>query len=90
MFCEASAFGLPLITTNTGGIPTIVEDGVNGYKLPLEATGREFAKKIIEVYSNTALYNKMRISSRNKFDEVLNWDKAGLRLSEHIHNFLNK
>ena len=30
MILEAMQYGLPIITTNEGGIPDMVEDGVNG------------------------------------------------------------
>ena len=35
--CEANAFGLPAITTDTGGIADIIENGKNGYRLPMSA-----------------------------------------------------
>jgi colanic acid/amylovoran biosynthesis glycosyltransferase len=31
---EAMATGLPLVSTNHGGIPELVEDGVSGYLVP--------------------------------------------------------
>lgn len=90
VFCEANAFGLPIITTNTGGIPTIVQDGINGYKLTLEATGKEFAEKIIEIYKQHELYKKMRFESRKRYDELLNWDSAGKQIQEHICNYMDR
>ena len=33
VFCEASAFGLPVITTSTGGVPEVVRNGENGFQL---------------------------------------------------------
>lgn len=32
--CEAQMLGLPVVTTNVGGIPSLVEDGVTGYLVP--------------------------------------------------------
>jgi len=32
-FAEANAFGVPAIGTATGGIPSIIRDGFNGYTL---------------------------------------------------------
>lgn len=32
--CEAQMLGLPVVTTNVGGIPSLVKDGVTGYLVP--------------------------------------------------------
>src|SRR5205085_12222674 len=45
-YCEASAFGLPVITTRTGGVPEVVRDGENGFLLPYEARGAAYAEVI--------------------------------------------
>ncbi len=45
---EANAFGLPVITTNTGGIASMITNGENGFMLPLEARGPEYAELIAE------------------------------------------
>lgn len=75
VFCEASAFGLPSITTDTGGIPTAVRNGVNGYRLPLSATGNEYAERIASLINNyETQYVPLSISSRNIFENELNWD----------------
>lgn len=37
VYCEASAYGVPIFTYDTGGTGDYVIDGVNGYKLPLSA-----------------------------------------------------
>lgn len=87
VFCEAAAFGLPVLSTITGGIPTIVKDGVNGYLLPLEADGKAYAEKIIQIISGGS-YRALCISSRKRYDEVLNWDAAGKMLSYIVKEIL--
>ncbi len=77
VFCEASAYGLPSIGTNTGGVAGVLHGGVNGYLMPFEAGGKEYAKKISEWFSNDDLYAKMSKSSRKIFEEKLNWDVFG-------------
>ncbi len=54
VFCEASAFGVPSITTNTGGVSTYVEDGVNGFALPLTAAAFDYAEKIQQLFKDLA------------------------------------
>lgn len=45
---RAAAYGIPVFTTDTGGIANYVVNGVNGYRLPLTGTGADFANKIKE------------------------------------------
>ena len=87
VFCEAAAFGLPVLSSITGGIQTIVKDGINGYLLPLESDGSEFANKIIEIKENRN-YEQLCISSRQRYNEVLNWDVAGKKLKQLIESIV--
>jgi len=73
VFAEASAYGLPIITTRTGGVSGVVADGVNGYMLPLEATADEYASLIWSIWSNTERYDKLRESSWQRYTQFLNW-----------------
>jgi glycosyltransferase involved in cell wall biosynthesis len=74
VFCEASAFGLPIIANDTGGVKSYVEEGVNGYCLRESADGAEYADKIIEVYSDEGRYFALRKSARKKYEDELNWN----------------
>lgn len=77
VFCEASSFGVPSITTNTGGVSTYVQDGVNGFALPMTATASEYARKIQELFENDEAYQQLSNSSRKKYEAELNWDSWG-------------
>ena len=90
VFCEASAFGIPSITTNTGGVNTYVQDGVNGFALPLVATAVEYAEKIQQLFRNDEMYEQLCISSRKKYEEELNWDTWGKTFYTIAENILNK
>ena len=72
--CEANAFGVPAITTETGGVPDIVQDGVNGYCLPYHADGRLYALLISELFKDQERYEQLVQSSRMRYEERLNWD----------------
>jgi glycosyltransferase involved in cell wall biosynthesis len=74
VFCEASAFGIPSIATDTGGIPDYVENNINGYRLPFEAKGAEYAEVIRDIFSDKERYQSLRESSRIKYERDLNWD----------------
>ena len=75
VFCEASAFGLPSITTETGGISGAVYNGKNGYRLPFEAHGDKYARLIFDIFSDYRnTYQPLARSSRETFETILNWD----------------
>ena len=73
--CESNAYGMPSIGTITGGVPEIVLDGINGYCLPLEAGGADFAQLISEIYHDKKRYHELILSSRMRYEELLNWDR---------------
>lgn len=73
-FCEANAYGLPVVTTRTGGIPQVVREGRNGFMLPLSAGGSEYAELIARLWQAPARYSELVRSSRQEFEERLNWD----------------
>lgn len=90
VFCEASAFGVPSITTNTGGVSTNVQDGVNGYALPLAAGPAEYAEKIKQLFTDDEAYSQMSRSSRTKFEAELNWENWGRTFNKIAGHILNQ
>lgn len=76
VFAEASAYGLPIFTHDTGGIPNYVRNGVNGYRLPLGCTGADFGKKIKEAIDNGEIA-KLSDGGRKLNRERLNWGRWG-------------
>ncbi len=82
VFCEASAFGLPSITSDTGGIAGAVIDGINGFRLSYTARGNEYAQLIADLYTNDQCYNKLVRSSREAFESKLNWDTWGVAVRD--------
>jgi glycosyltransferase involved in cell wall biosynthesis len=72
-FAEANAFGVPTIGTATGGIPSIIKDGVNGYTLPLTAGAADFADLIAGSINQRDRYQSLCRSSFGEFEKRLNW-----------------
>ena len=77
VFSEASAFGIPSVTTDTGGVKTYVENGVNGYTLPLTAGASDYATLIKKIYMDEKNYSQLCFTSRQRFAEQLNWETWG-------------
>ena len=74
---EAMSFGLPIISTDVGGIPEVVTDGVNGYLLkPGDVQGiLECLKRLKndpELFSTISQNNLKTIKERFSDAEILN------------------
>lgn len=50
--CEAQIVGIPVISTNVGGISSLIEDGKSGFLVPANDP-YTLASKIIYIYNNT-------------------------------------
>ncbi|MBW8782552.1 MAG: glycosyltransferase family 4 protein [Verrucomicrobia bacterium] len=73
-FAEGNAFGLPAISTNTGGISGAVSNGENGYLLPLSAGAQDYADLIASSFRNSGDYQAMCRRSFATFEKRLNWN----------------
>lgn len=86
VFCEASAYALPSITANVGGVSQAVKEGKNGFLLPADATAQDYAEKIITVFCDKDNYINLRQSSRIEFETRLNWDVWGEKVNKILEN----
>jgi glycosyltransferase involved in cell wall biosynthesis len=77
VFCEASAFGVPVLSSDTGGVRGHVTEGVNGFLIPYEDKGELYAKKIMELTQDRARYAQLRVSTRDLYESSLNWEAWG-------------
>lgn len=80
VYCEASAYGLPSLATRTGGVPSLVREGRNGFTLPPEAGGEAYAERIAAVVQDPRGYEALCESSRDEYDTRLSWDAWGARV----------
>jgi len=82
VFCEASAYGIPSVTTDTGGVTTYVKNGMNGFTLPFNAGAGDYAQKIEELVSNPQAMQTLKLSCRKYYEEKLNWDLWGQQFQQ--------
>ncbi len=77
VFAEASSFGVPSISTNVGGIPSVVVDGVNGRTFPLDTAPSMYADAIAELFANPDAYRALARSSFERYRTTLDWAVGG-------------
>lgn len=85
VFCEASAFGLPIYTYDTGGIGNYVINGQNGYRLNIKSTAEDFAAKIYTSITSGELPT-LHDGALSLYTERLNWNSWSERFQTLINN----
>jgi glycosyltransferase involved in cell wall biosynthesis len=73
VFCEANAFGLPVLTREVGGIPTVIKNGRNGFLFPVSAPAEAYAECIQQAFADEGRYAALVRSAREEYDQRLNW-----------------
>jgi glycosyltransferase involved in cell wall biosynthesis len=86
VFAEASSFGLPSISTNVGGIPTVINDGINGKLFNLSTSPNIIAEFIKNCFLNRDYYIKLSLSSYEEYILRLNWEVIGEKLKSIIES----
>lgn len=90
VFCESSAYGIPSITYDTGGIGSYVVNGENGYRLPMTATGKDFADKILDILADGDKLAYMKQKAVEMYKDHMNWDALGDKIYEVIMELKKK
>lgn len=73
---EAMAFGKPVIATDVGGIPEVVEDGVTGILIPPKDSGK-LAEVIIYLLKNPEIAKKMGEAGRKRVQKYFTPERVG-------------
>jgi len=73
VFNEFNAHGIPVISTNEGGIPSIIKNGRNGFLFEKDMNAEKIALKIIDLLSDRKSYIDLAKSSFNEYQTRLNW-----------------
>jgi glycosyltransferase involved in cell wall biosynthesis len=88
VFCEAAAYGLPSLGTNTGGVAGALHEGRNGFLMPFDADGKAYAQRIASVYNDDKTYQQLIIHARDEFEKELNWDSWAQQVKQIIQQKL--
>lgn len=85
--CEAAAYGLPIFSYVTGGVPSYCKDEYNGRCLLPSAKGEDFAFAIYEAIANGKM-EEYSVNSRSFYESHLNWDSWGKKVFPIIESFV--
>lgn len=84
VFCEANAFGVPVLSLAQGGLLTIVKNGVNGFIFNENDFLAKASETILHYHRNPDEYKHLCLSSYHRFRQSLNWNVAGNALTTKI------
>ncbi len=82
---EALSFGVPVIATKVGGVPEMIEDGFNGFLLPVDIEPKELASKIKYYFSLMPEEKEnLKKNARRVWEEKFNSEKNSMTLIQKI------
>lgn len=84
VFSEANSFAVPCVSTDVGGISSVIRDGVNGYLVQVEQAAEEAADAIAKTLANRETYRRLALSSYEEYGSRLNWRSSARTVSELI------
>jgi glycosyltransferase involved in cell wall biosynthesis len=84
VFCEAAAYGLPSLGSDTGGVAAALHDKKNGYLMDYTAGGKEYAMQIAEIFNDESKYTSIALSAREEFERELNWDAWAIKIKSIV------
>ena len=76
VLCEAFACGIPVLATPVDGLPTIVDDNVNGILIDEPFDPEVVAARLMPIIANMEAYRKLAYGALNKYQRRLNWATA--------------
>ena len=84
---EAMSQGLAVIATEVGGIPEIIENGVNGVLVPKDNVMR-LTEELTQLINNEELRMRLGKNAARKFEESFTLEKYGERLLPMIEKLI--
>jgi glycosyltransferase involved in cell wall biosynthesis len=76
VYAEASAYGIPSVACDVGGVGTVVKDGRNGLLFSKDVDADTMARRIAGIWTDKEAYEDLAHGSRKEFDDRLSWSKC--------------
>jgi glycosyltransferase involved in cell wall biosynthesis len=89
VLAEASAFGVPFISTDVGGNASLVREGYNGTLLPLEADVSTWADEAMRIVMDREAYEQFAWRAYDFFQQRLSWSRAISSFEEAVGELLS-
>lgn len=86
---EAMYLEIPIVATNVGGVPEIIENGISGILVPPQ-NPKILAEAIIKIYKNPNLAKSMAQKAKEKFEKCFTLDKMGKEYENIYKELISK
>lgn len=86
VFSEANSFGLPVITTSTGGIGSIIRNDINGKMFGNDIDVPSCAGYIAGIFKDYDHYSSYSLSAFNEYVKRLNWEVSINKVISYMRN----
>ncbi|EMP5337310.1 glycosyltransferase family 4 protein [Citrobacter freundii] len=87
VFCEAAAFGIPSVATDTGGINSIVINEETGLLIKDAFDHEQFGDALYKILSSENVYNYYSTSARKRYSANLNWNIWAEKIIELMYEY---
>ncbi|TRW24635.1 glycosyltransferase family 4 protein [Flavobacterium zepuense] len=86
---EAMSYGLPIIATENTGATDIIEDGKDGFIVPIRDS-KAISNKLTNLAENKELYRTIKDNAINKAKTLNGWDETGNLLCTTLRRIVNQ
>ncbi|MBA1031432.1 glycosyltransferase family 4 protein, partial [Escherichia coli] len=90
VFCEAAAYGLPVVATDTGGISSIVINERTGILIKDSSDYKHFGNAIHKIISSVETYQNYSQNARVRYNKILHWDNWAKKIIEIMYEHKNR
>jgi glycosyltransferase involved in cell wall biosynthesis len=87
VFLEAFAYRLPTIASDLGALPDLIDDGVNGYRVPLDQISL-LAERLISLLGSPDVCKRLGQAGFERVSRRYNWEVVGRQMAARIRREL--
>jgi glycosyltransferase involved in cell wall biosynthesis len=87
VFLEAFAYRLPAIASDLGALPDLIDNGVNGYRIPVDQVSL-LAARLKSLLDSPETCKRMGQAGFERFSRRYTWEVVGRQMAERIRREL--
>ncbi|MDZ4833402.1 MAG: glycosyltransferase family 4 protein [Candidatus Melainabacteria bacterium] len=84
VICEANAYGLPVLAHATGGVPSVIAQGKNGFCFAKPQSADDYAECIAKYFSDYSSYKSLCLAAFQESIQRLNWSTSMTKITTLI------